>query len=413
MAATTVDALPPAVAARIRAQLGAIAAEMVTEIQARIPEYARPLDPAYARTVEVGVATALGHFLDLLEQGAPRRPDWRELFATIGAGELREGRSLDTLQAAMRLCARLGWRRLVEVAEAEGAPLPAVGALAEIIFSYLDEIAEASAEGYARAQAAEAGELVRRRRRLLELLLAQPPVPAGTLAAAARAARWPVPARLAAVAVAAPAAQPAERPQPALSAEVPVLAPDILVGFERPQPCLVVPEPDRPGQRRALAGGLAGRLAAVGVPVAAGEAAASLRWARQALHLAERGVLPATELVWCAEHLATLAVFQDERLLAVLAERRLAPLSGLRTGPRRLLADTLLTWLQLDKNASEVAARLHVHPQTVRYRLRQLDRLFGPALRDPTQRFELELALRAERALSPALSPPDKPGPAR
>src|SRR6266498_2749499 len=33
-----------------------------------------------------------------------------------------------------------------------------------------------------------------------------------------------------------------------------------------------------------------------------------------------------------------------------------------------------------------VAAQLHVHPQTVRYRLRQLDRLFGPALRDPRTR---------------------------
>jgi len=41
-----------------------------------------------------------------------------------------------------------------------------------------------------------------------------------------------------------------------------------------------------------------------------------------------------------------------------------------------------------------VAHRIHVHPQTVRYRLRQIQELFGDQLRDPDRRFELQLALR-------------------
>ena len=44
-----------------------------------------------------------------------------------------------------------------------------------------------------------------------------------------------------------------------------------------------------------------------------------------------------------------------------------------------------------------VAKALHVHPQTVRYRLARLRELFGPRLDDPDARFELELALRARR----------------
>ncbi|MEK8169603.1 helix-turn-helix domain-containing protein [Streptomyces sp. M19] len=40
---------------------------------------------------------------------------------------------------------------------------------------------------------------------------------------------------------------------------------------------------------------------------------------------------------------------------------------------------------------------LKVHPQTVRYRLRQIEKLFGPGLRDPRIRFELEMALRGRR----------------
>jgi DNA-binding PucR family transcriptional regulator len=42
-----------------------------------------------------------------------------------------------------------------------------------------------------------------------------------------------------------------------------------------------------------------------------------------------------------------------------------------------------------------MAAELGVHPQTVRYRLRQLRELFGTALEDPDARFELALALRS------------------
>ena len=46
-----------------------------------------------------------------------------------------------------------------------------------------------------------------------------------------------------------------------------------------------------------------------------------------------------------------------------------------------------------------MAAALDVHPQTVRYRLKQLRELFGPALEDPEARFELSLALRAADAI--------------
>jgi len=42
---------------------------------------------------------------------------------------------------------------------------------------------------------------------------------------------------------------------------------------------------------------------------------------------------------------------------------------------------------------------VHVHTQTVRYRLRQVDDLFGDQLRDPDRRFELEIALRARQML--------------
>jgi DNA-binding PucR family transcriptional regulator len=40
-----------------------------------------------------------------------------------------------------------------------------------------------------------------------------------------------------------------------------------------------------------------------------------------------------------------------------------------------------------------VAEELHIHPQPVRYRLGQLQTLFGPSLDDPSTRATLLLAL--------------------
>jgi DNA-binding PucR family transcriptional regulator len=52
-----------------------------------------------------------------------------------------------------------------------------------------------------------------------------------------------------------------------------------------------------------------------------------------------------------------------------------------------------------------MAADLHVHPQTVRYRLTRLRELLGEALDDPDARFELEVVLRARHAARPVELP--------
>lgn len=151
-------------------------------------------------------------------------------------------------------------------------------------------------------------------------------------------------------------------------------------------------------------------MAAIGPAVPLTEVASSLRWARQGLDLVRRGVIPEQDVVRCADHMSTLILFQDEELLASLAARQLAPLGHLRAVQQDRLAETLLAWLQSGRNANEVAVRLHVHPQTVRYRLRQLDELFGDRLQDPDLRFELEIVLRA-RALLPAGEEPEESPP--
>ncbi|MCA2228108.1 helix-turn-helix domain-containing protein [Nonomuraea aurantiaca] len=369
----------------LRAGIGRISAEVIAEIQARIPEYARPSDEVYIKVVRMAVEQAIDGFLDHIQDpGAPWDP---EPFRMIGKGEAAEGRNLEPLQAAMRLGARVGWRRLTEIADTLGLSPQSLYDLGEAIFVYLDQLADAAAEGFDEARAHAAGEIERRRNRLLDLLLSRPPAGAEAISDLAKAAGWRLPKTVACVAL----------DDQHGTCRSPAMPPDVLMGLDRATPCLLIPDPNGPGQARMLETALRGYLGAIGPPVPLNAAAASLRWAAEALELSGRGVLP-RGLLHCADHMATLVVFKDEELVNALAEVRLAPLAHLRPTQQDRLAETLLAWLRYGRGAGEVAARLHVHPQTVRYRLRQLEELYGDQLADPDIRFELEIVLRARRA---------------
>jgi PucR C-terminal helix-turn-helix domain len=157
---------------------------------------------------------------------------------------------------------------------------------------------------------------------------------------------------------------------------------------------------DEGGSRRGAAGGGDGEgdgrpaSVAIGPTVPWHEAAASLRRAAAAFRLAAAGGVAGERLVVAEDHLATLLLASDRGLAADLAATRLAPLDGLPAGPRARLTETLRAWLDRPGQVQAVAAELGVHPQTVRYRLRQLRELFGTRLEDPEARFELSLALR-------------------
>jgi hypothetical protein len=272
----------------------------------------------------------------------------------------------------------------------------AIGATAAREGRTLDCLAAACARGYAEARLQATGD---QHRQLLALILADPPPPPGQLAARARTTNWILPAQVAVVLL-----------QPGSGPETLLLPPGVLADWTAADPCLLVPDPDGPGRQAALDQALRGRPAVIGPSVPLARAAQSLRWARHARALAQSGALPdglngpagltgphwltGATPVRCDQHLSTLLILADEDLAAALRDRCLAPLARLRPAQRDRIAETLLAWLQLGENAAEVAQRIHVHPQTVRYRLRQITELFGDQLRDPGCRFELQLALR-------------------
>ena len=80
-------------------------------------------------------------------------------------------------------------------------------------------------------------------------------------------------------------------------------------------------------------------------------------------------------------------------LCADLRAAVLAPLADLRPSTAQRLSETLRSWLLHQGRRDAVAAELHVHPQTVRYRMGQLRELYGERLDDPRTVLELLLAL--------------------
>jgi PucR C-terminal helix-turn-helix domain len=385
-------ALPPEVAELLRPQLDDAVAEMVDAIQLGVPEYARPLDTSYTEAVSGAVRHSVEQFVERVANPQASFAAIVAEFRAIGVIEAREGRSLEPLQNALRLGARVAWRWLCAAAGAPGLDMQVLGRIGEAIFVYLDELAAACAAGYQEARAEAAGEVERRRRRLLDLIVVDPPASMEAIADMAKAAGWTLPSRVAVAAF-------DERPGLEVTAGR-SLPPEVLIDWTRHEPCLLVPDPDGPGRAALIDHALQGWTAALGPAVPLARASASLRWARAALALGQRGVIDFGDgLIRCEEHLSTLLIFSDDELAAALRAARLAPLDRLRPAQGDRLAQTLLVWLEHGGNAHEVAMLMRVHPQTVRYRLRQIDELFGGVLHDPGKRFELEVALRTRQLL--------------
>jgi hypothetical protein len=377
--------LPPLVADVIEPELDAITEDILATIAVEVPEYARPLEGRFGRGLRTGVGEALRQFVALIRDPDAGRGPGREVYVELGRGEQRQGRTLDSLQAAYRIGARVAWRRIGAAGSRAGLDAEPLTLLAEAIFAYIDELSADSVEGYTESQS-EVEDLRRRRRyELAMLLLRDPPVDRADLLAAARPAGWPLPERLAAAAC-------EERDLAPLAHRLP---PDSLAVATDGAGCLLLPDPDGPGRAEGLDRAVGRTRLAVGPSAEPPATAESWRLALALLRASTSGALPAAGILRAEDHLADLLLFEGRPLAARIAARRLAPLQALSEKARRRMLETALAHVRHDGNAVAMAAELQIHPQTARYRIARLRDLLGDQLDDPDARFELELALRA------------------
>ncbi|MFD3409984.1 helix-turn-helix domain-containing protein [Streptomyces cyaneofuscatus] len=378
--------LPQEFAAIMRPELPSLIKEIGVEVTRAYPEYARLLDGPNGQAIRVGVEQSLASFVDLVAEPTAPTTLRDDMCRRFGRFEAYEGRTMDTLQGAYRLGARVALRRAKKVGQSYHLSPTLMLSFADALFAYVDELESLSREGFLEVQSQSGEQSEALRRRLLHLILAGRPAPRSAIADLCEQTGWALPDEVTLVAVRAPAAL--DR----LSADR-----DLLLDLSDPQPHLLVPGPLNDARRSMLEQALPAGHAAIGLTVPTSLACDSIRWARRVLELVDSGVIDDAPLIRCEDHLITLWLLSDPALLDQLAQRELAAVAGISNTRRERLIETLRIWLDTRGTAAQMGELLDVHPQTVRYRMRSLETIFGDQLVDPESRFATEAVLRALR----------------
>lgn len=364
---------------------------VLEDVWRSIPELARASPHSSEHDALPVIDRKLRAFVRNIADPARSPEDRARMHQALGRSAYLHGVDPVLLQSAYQAGARFAWRRLAGAIRRSGATADQLYRATEAVLASAEELSGHALASYTELSEDGTEALRRNRQRLLQVILAEPgSIAPDVLSRAASAAQWTVPRSIACVVL--------DRKWETGERLSPALEPDVLSDLCHPEPRLILPEPDRPGRIDRLRRGLQGMRFAVGTRVGVAEAAQSLRAAEHALSLLRQGAFRDADHVRCDDHLSTLLLLNDEHLARRLVERRMAALEPLEPEPRRRLLETLLAWLSTGSQA-QAAARLHLHPQTVRYRMRRLDELFGDQLRDPAWRFEMELAIRAQRLL--------------
>jgi hypothetical protein len=373
-------------------QLPAILTELRERLRPEWSDYAAFLDHE-----QVEVTTAARAFLTWLvefAERADRAPVDDDaavrhiaMFEGIGRMESRQGHDLSALLSAYQLGGRVAWRHVSRAALELGMEPVALAALAEAVFAFLDQLSSASARGFVWEQSELVAERERLREQLVEILLSGRAEEPAMRRTAIRVG-WALPAQ-AAVVLFAPDSPIGHTYLSRLDAQsLPVRRPGLLGA--------IVPDPAAPGRRGRLTRALRGAGAVVGHSVALPQLPASVSIAQTAAELLRAGVLT-DDPVFADEHLDAILVHRDPQLLAAVQRKVLAPLDAETPASRERLTETLRSWLRHFGDRRAVANELHVHPQTVRYRMGLLYTLFGSTLDSPVARARLLLALAWSR----------------
>lgn len=384
----------------LRSRLASVAESTVRAVIVEVPGYTNALAGSMGANIQRAVQLALAGFLNLAssprsggDPGTPLAPALEGAYL-LGRGEARSGRSMDALLAAYRVGARVSWRELSSTAVEAGLPAGTLAKFAELVFAYIDELSAASVAGHTDELATTGRVRQRYLQRLGRSLLVGDP--ADQLADRAERADWEPPRTLTAVLL----------PNAQVRGVLAVLDPRTLrpeddlpeLEDESEVAVLLVPDADGPG-RVALLRSLRGRQAWVGPS----QPWTMVRTSYLRVLRARRLRLPVESdaPVDTDRHLAELVVAADPAALEDLRRKVLAPFATLRPATAERLTETLREWLLHLGRRDDVAAAMHVHPQTVRYRMGQVRQLFGNRLEDPQTILNLTIALTTHPRTTP------------
>ncbi|MEV7603102.1 helix-turn-helix domain-containing protein [Kitasatospora sp. NPDC089797] len=394
------------VVARILADEAGMVDAFLAAVAREIPAYAN-LDPRQLEEVRSIIAWTFRRVLELWAVDGALGADDLRMFRGVGAVRARDARPLPAVLRAYRVAALAFFDRIGE-RFADAVSVPELSALARVWLTVLDQSSEAIFEGYESTGRILSEDRERSLRGLLTDLLLGRQSHAGTLRARLRELDAELPSAFDLVVVSA-------ADDPAGAAALVTAALDARAAGEPAGPELtalhtvldgvgvaLVKAVDPAALHRLAAGhGLTGAL------LTEVTAATAPRDYRLAVHgvrhapaqvRAERRVLDRGDL-----EVVALVTGHPDADPSRVAGAVLGPLAR-DDSTRRTLESVIYA-----DGAAGAAARLHLHPQTVRYRLRRLAAATGRDPRTPWNRFVFQTALLAGTGTGSGKDPGDRP----
>ena len=359
----------------IEAELDVLVDAIVARIRAEVPDFRRLPAATLARAVRGNVSRALAALRDL----RPPTPDELERAAAVGRERAEQGLSVDAVLHAYRISISAVWSRFGELARERGTSVSSVLAFSETLWLWGDAVMDVVGQAHREVELQLAREEQQRRDAFVLAVLL------GTIDAAElsrESGGYGLDPDREYVAFRARALNSGGPPR-RLATELTTALDRDLVGLA------TEPAPAIPGVGVGI--GPPARLAAL-----PGAFAMASRALQTALAFGQEGTFSLADLS------IRPAILSDEALGAAFTGRHLEPLVALgRLGAE--LEDTLRVWFEQEMRIDETAKALHVHPNTLRHRLRRFEQATGASLRRPADLIELWWAL--ERRRLPARNP--------
>lgn len=383
-----------------------LARTVLASLTERVAGYEQLPSEALAGDIRHVIEINIGLFVDALRTGRVPEPDDLAVLRESAGRRAEEGIPVEQVLDAYHVGVQVVWDELLDVAGPDDEA--ALASANRLMLRYLQRVSAAVSVGYLEQRQAMSGDEQADRQALLSALL-----DGGSAADAAHRAGVPLPACYAvlALAIGPHADEAAAGVDPAVAARRklrrfraeldrraghPVLARLGARGGTALLPLTVPPEDVTGAHDRWLAELVAGGARAAGVQVGAGAVpavpgavAAAARLAREVLDVAVAfGRAPGVHRLD-----DVLVEYQLSRPGAARA-RLAALLAPLDAHPQ--LLDTLTAHLAAHQQRRRTAEVLHVHPNTVDYRLRRIALLTGldPNRAADTTRIEAALAAR-------------------
>jgi hypothetical protein len=349
---------------------------MLDSFRASINGYRRLPEPL----LEGNIVAIIEHNLEVFRGStlAGHEPGDAELEPFRASARVRaaEGMPLEDLLHAYRLGGRLAWQALLDAAGEEDRDGLLVGA--EILMRYIDLVSATVAQAYLDARQLAVSEEERGLRALLLALCEEEgPLHAETSALAAR--------------VGVPVTRD-YRPFAIAIAEESAIRHGQMAANLRSQNILALTEGDRVSGLLADGQELRpppGTLMALDVPAARGALSAGLEQVRMVIDLGRR--LGRTGLLSPEDIAVEMLLASSPKTAESLNRRVFEPLRA-GGGRRAALEETLKVFLASQTDRRAAAGALHIHPNTLDYRLRRIEELTGLRLAEPRDLTLLVLA---------------------